>query len=343
MRKTLKDILYGAVHTAGLNGLLLRKNRRHVPVLLYHGVTDRRWPGVLDCEKKHIFAEDFERQLVFLKENFQVVRLSSYAASLRGGEPLPEGCAVITFDDGYADNHAVAFPLLRKHGLPATVFLAADFMTKGTPLWVDRLAWAFDRTELGDWKDPVEGTRFPLATDAGKTACYLWVKRRLKLLPDAEREGLVGRICDALLDSLTPEPPDLFSPLSREQVREMADSGLIELGSHGCRHAILTAMPEAEARREIVDSRKILEEFCGKPVASFSYPNAGFNSAVARMVEEAGYDCAVAGGLRLNEPGNTDPFAIRRLALAEGDSEAVMAATLSGIRGRLIAWSGGSA
>ena len=227
MRKILKEVFYGALHAAGLTGMLLRKNRRAVPVLLYHGVTDRRWPGVLDCEKKHIGAEDFERQLVFLKKNFQVVRLSSYVAALRGGERLPEGCAVITFDDGYADNHAVAFPLLRKHGLPATLFLAADFVTQGTALWVDRLAWAFARTELGDWQDPVEGTRFSLATEAGKTACYLWVKRRLKLLPDAEREELVDRIGAALLGSHTAEPPALFAPLSRDQVRELAPDVLI--------------------------------------------------------------------------------------------------------------------
>jgi peptidoglycan/xylan/chitin deacetylase (PgdA/CDA1 family) len=341
MRKTIKDILYGALHAAGLTGLLLRKNRRHVPVLLYHGVTDQRWPGVVDCEKKHISAGAFERQLVFLKEHFQVVRLADYAEALRGRQSLPEGCAVITLDDGYADNHSSAFPLLRKHGLPATVFLAADFVTQGAPLWVDRLAAAFARSELGDWTDPMEGTRFPLGTDAGKTACYLWVKRRLKLLPDAEREGLVERICQALLGSRKPEPPALFSPLSREQVREMADSGLIEIGSHGCRHAILTTMSQRDAQREIVKSKEILEIFCGQPVASFSYPNGDLNPAIARLVEEAGYDCAVAGGLRLNEPEDTDRFAIQRVALAEDDSEALMAATLSGIRGRMIALAGG--
>ncbi len=341
MRKILRNILYNALHAAGLTGLLLRKNRRRVPVLIYHGVTDLRWPGMLDCEKKHIFAEDFERQLVFIKEHFQVVRLADYAETLRGRKTLPEGCAVITFDDGYADNHSVAFPLLRKHGLPATVFLAADFVTKGTALWVDRLAWAVARTELDDWKDPMEATRFPLATDAGKTVCYLRVKRRLKLLPDAEREELVDRICAALLDSRATEPPTLFSPLSKDQVRELANSGLIEIGSHGCRHAILTAMSLHDAGLEISRSKNALEDFCGQPVTSFSYPNGDFNPALAKMTAEAGYTCAVAGGLRLNEPEATDPFAIRRLALAEGDNETMMAATLSGIRGRMIAWAGG--
>jgi peptidoglycan/xylan/chitin deacetylase (PgdA/CDA1 family) len=341
MRQALKNILYDACHASGLTGLLLRKNRRSVPVLLYHGVTDRRWPGVLDCERKHVRAEDFEKHLVFLKEHFQVVRLSEYAEALAGRQPLPEACAVITFDDGYADNHAVAFPLLRKHGLPATVFLAADFVAKGAPLWVDRLAAAFAATDLGDWTDPAEGSRFPLGTDAGRKACYLWVKSRLKLLPEAARAELLGRICLALRGPSEPELPALFSPLSREQVREMADSGLVDFGSHGLSHAILTALPEADARRELVESKDAVAELCGKPVRSFAYPNGDYDPGVARLAREAGYSCAVAGGLRLNEPQDTDPFAIRRVAFAEGDSLAVMAATVCGLRGRMIALAGG--
>ncbi|MBI5241005.1 MAG: polysaccharide deacetylase family protein [Elusimicrobia bacterium] len=341
MRRTLKNILYDAFHASGLTGLLLRKNRRHVPVLLYHGVADRRWPGVLDCERKHVRAEDFERHLVFLKENFQVVRLTDYAEALCGRQPLPKACAVITFDDGYADNHSVALPLLRKHGLPATVFLAADFVVKGAPLWVDRLAAAFSATELGDWTDPAAGTRFPLGTDAGRTTCCLWVKSRLKLLPDAARAELLERICLALRGPAEPTLPSLFSPLTREQVREMAGSGLIDFGSHGLSHAILTALPAADARREIAGSKKVLEEFCGGPVLSFAYPNGDYDPGVARLVQEAGYACAVTGGLSLNEPDQTDRFAIRRVAFAEGDSVAVMAATVCGLRGRMIALAGG--
>jgi hypothetical protein len=83
-----------------------------------------------------------------------------------------------------------------------------------------------------------------------------------------------------------------------------------------------------------------LEELCGKPVSSFSYPNADHDPVVARLVEEAGYDCAVAGGLRLNDPQATDRFAIQRVALAEDDGEALMAATLCGLRGRMIALAG---
>jgi len=343
MRQIFKRFFYDAMHVSGITGVALRRNRRCVPVLLYHGVTDQRWPGVLDCEKKHIRAERFEQQLAFLKEHFQVIPLARYAAALRGGAALPEGCAVITFDDGYADNYTTVFPLLRRYGLPATMFLAADFVTKGTPLWVDRLAWAFDRTQRTELRHPVTGSDCGLATEEERINAYLLIKRDLKAVIDAQREDLADRVCRELLGAQTPPPPSLYAPLTKEQVREMADSGFMEIGSHGCRHAILTAMSQEEARREIVDSKAALEEFCGRPIESFSYPNGDHNPAVARLTAEAGYACAVAGGLRLNRPESTQPYAISRLALAESDSRSMMAATLCGIRGRLISLAGASA
>jgi len=326
MRQTLKNIFYGAIHSAGVTRLARRLRRRHVPVLFYHGVATRRWPGVLDCERKHILASALERHLSFLKENFQVVPLSRYADSLRGGPPLPEPCAVVTFDDGYTNNYSLAFPLLKKYALPATVYLAADFVTQGQTLWVDRLAWAFENTQAA----PLE-----------KILSYLKTKNRLKSLPDEERESLADKICAELLGPRPPETPPLFAPLSRQQAREMAGSGLVEFGSHGCRHAILTNVTLEQARQEIVSSKRIIEDFCGRPVASFSYPNGDFNAEIARMTAEAGYSSAVAGGLRLNAPDRTDPYAIARLALAEDDTPALIAATLCGIRGRLISWAGG--
>ncbi|MFA6004006.1 MAG: polysaccharide deacetylase family protein [Elusimicrobiota bacterium] len=338
--KMLKDLAYGALYASGATALALRIHRRHIPVLLYHGATDQDHPGVLNCERKHIAAAALDRQFAFLKDHFQVISLSRYAASLASGEPLPERCAVLTFDDGYANNHSVVLPLLRKHGLHATMYLATDFVAGQKPLWVDRLALAFEGAARGGWKDPVCSAVHELAAPADRIAAYLTVKKALKLLPDSQRVELVDRICGELLGSQAPEYPALFAPLAPAQIREMAGSGLVEFGAHGCRHAILTALPEADALQELSASKDIVEGLCGCRVDSFSYPNGDCDAKVTRLARQAGYANAVAGGLRLNRPDNTDPYAISRLALAEDDSKAVMAATLSGIRGHMIAWRG---
>jgi peptidoglycan/xylan/chitin deacetylase (PgdA/CDA1 family) len=80
----------------------------------------------------------FEAQLAWLAKNgYTVVALDRLPAFLEGREPLPKKAVVITIDDGYRSTYEIAFPLLRKHGFPATVFLYSDFV--GAP---DALTWA---------------------------------------------------------------------------------------------------------------------------------------------------------------------------------------------------------
>jgi len=65
----------------------------------------------------------FERLIAVLRSGYQVLPLEDAAARLRLGTALPERAVAITFDDGYRTVYDVAFPILRRHGMPATVFL----------------------------------------------------------------------------------------------------------------------------------------------------------------------------------------------------------------------------
>ena len=116
----------------------------------------------------------------------------------------------------------------------------------------------------------------------------------------------------------------------------MVRSGLVEIGSHSHRHPILTALPSEDARDEIAASRKRTGEISGREAESFSYPNGAATAELMGLVEAAGYSCAVAVGLRLNPPAGVSPYAIARVALAEGDTVPLIAATLCGIREKFI-------
>ncbi|MBI5210280.1 MAG: polysaccharide deacetylase family protein [Elusimicrobia bacterium] len=322
--------VYRAAHLLRITTLVRGCRAAHVPVLMYHGVCAGRVGGVLNCEGKHVAAEDFDRHLRFLKKHHRVIPLGEYALALRDGKPLPDHAAVLTLDDGYENNHSVAFPLLKKHGVPATVFVTADFVERGEPLWVDRLAAAFEGTSLGTWADPSSGTVYPLASPADKAGCYLIVKANLKKLGPADHARALGDILRSL--GAGRDLPGLFAPLSPAQVREMAASGIVEIGSHCCRHLRLTTLGADEARHEVVASRERIATLAGRAVESFSYPNGDLSPAVMSLVESAGYSCAVAEGLRLNIPGRTSRFAVSRLALKGEDDDAAIAATLAGLR-----------
>lgn len=102
-----------------------------VPILCYH----RLGSGT---SKMVVSPALFESQMTWLVRNgYHVVRLADLAAFLAGGKALPRRSVVLTFDDGYESVHRHAFPVLRKLGLPATVFVYTDFLGGG-----DALTWA---------------------------------------------------------------------------------------------------------------------------------------------------------------------------------------------------------
>jgi peptidoglycan/xylan/chitin deacetylase (PgdA/CDA1 family) len=93
-----------------------------VPILSYHRFGEKDGRMV-------VTPEAFAAQLDYLAKNdFQVVRLADLAEFLAGKRPLPRRAVVITMDDGYASMYEHAFPLLEKHGFPATVFVYTDFV-----------------------------------------------------------------------------------------------------------------------------------------------------------------------------------------------------------------------
>ncbi|MBV6396431.1 MAG: hypothetical protein HFACDABA_02029 [Anaerolineales bacterium] len=89
-------------------------------ILAYHSVSDR-YDGNLAVP-----PAVFERQMAFLSQRgYRSMTLETFVR-----QPLarPEKIVILTFDDGYADNHAVAFPILKKYGLTGTIFVTADYV-----------------------------------------------------------------------------------------------------------------------------------------------------------------------------------------------------------------------
>jgi len=101
-----------------------------VPILCYHRFGPR--PSQLA-----VTPAAFEAQMDFLARNgYHVIPLARLTGFLERGEPIPRKSVVLTIDDGYRSTFETAFPILRKYGFPATVFLYSDFV--GAP---DALTW----------------------------------------------------------------------------------------------------------------------------------------------------------------------------------------------------------
>ncbi|HNT39947.1 MAG TPA: polysaccharide deacetylase family protein [Rubrivivax sp.] len=120
------------VPLVALNPLGVHADRLQlVPVLCYHRLGRT-------ASRMSVPPASFEAQMAWLVHNgYRVVRLSDLGEFLAGRKALPPRSVVLTFDDGYASFHRFAFPVLKKYGLPATLFVYTDFIGAG-----DAVSWA---------------------------------------------------------------------------------------------------------------------------------------------------------------------------------------------------------
>jgi peptidoglycan/xylan/chitin deacetylase (PgdA/CDA1 family) len=209
----------------------------------------------------------------------------------------------LTFDDGYVDNFEIAAPLLEARGHRGTFFITAGAVQAQTPLWYDRAAlmWKMlggekvrERVNEGDGAD---APRF-----ATRESWIEW----LKAISNERRERIMS-----VFDSTAEHGASRGPLMTPDQVRQLAESGH-EIGSHTLWHPILTAMRAEDRVTEIEQARKLLQQWTGREVAGFCYPNGDFDAEVIRQVDEAGhrYACTTRPG---RNDDRTDHFRLRRI------------------------------
>ncbi|CAL95882.1 polysaccharide deacetylase family protein [Azoarcus olearius] len=261
--------------------------RARLSILIFHRVAPRPdplFPGEVDAHR-------FDGILRWVSGAFRVLPLGQAVELLRQGR-LPARAMAITFDDGYADNHDVALPILQRHGLSATFFVATDFLDGGR-MWNDTVIEAVRRAQGGvfDLRDLALGC-FDLKTPEAQRAAIDTVLTAIKHRAPEERARVVAEIGARAGAAL---PDDLM--MTSAQVRRLHDAGM-EIGGHTCSHPILAAAPSELARREIEDGKRRLETIIGASVDLFAYPNgrpaADYRAEHVEMVRAAGFKAAVS-------------------------------------------------
>jgi peptidoglycan/xylan/chitin deacetylase (PgdA/CDA1 family) len=205
-------------------------------------------------------------------------------------DELPPRAVAVTFDDGYADNFAVALPILRECRVPATFFIATGYLNGGR-MWNDTIIEAVRRLPAGPLRLETTGLQTSITEAAGE-------RRRLceqiivsvKHLEPAVRQAVANELASLCHDRL----PDDLMMLDR-QVRGLVAEGMT-VGGHTVTHPILKKLPAEAASREIERGKKQLEALVGQPVNLFAYPNGkpgvDYGPEHAKSVQEAGFKAA---------------------------------------------------
>lgn len=268
-------------------------------VLTFHGVRNGSDDDQLLDLDQHVTVSLFKEVCSHLAANYDVLPLSEIIEARAQGRPLPGKTVAITFDDGYASNCHLAFPILQSQGLPATIFATAGYLDGRISMWFHRIEMAFARTEMPRLEVEFDGTLtlWPLTDRAEKAAALGAVTARLKKLPTTEMLERLAEI-ETLLGVSPASGQDLPSalrPMTWDQAREMQASGLIEFGGHTDTHPILAKCTEEQQAEEIRQSRQRLTAELGVQPRCFAYTNgkAGdFTATTQRLLKEEGFTTA---------------------------------------------------
>lgn len=278
--------------------------RSRLTIFIFHRVLPQSDP-LLPWEPD---AHRFEVIVRFIKENFAVLPLADAVRHLSTGS-LPAAAASITFDDGYADNFTVAAPILKRHGLEATFFIATGFIDGGR-MWNDTVIEAVRKTPDGDldWCDLGLGLH-ALADTGSRVTAYQAILGQLKYFDGIRRCELAAEIARR---SGLPADSDLM--MTRMQVARLHQMGM-SIGGHTVNHPILAKLSDDEARYEIQAGRKVLIDWIGVEPELFAYPNGvpnkDYTSRDVDLVRESGFLAAVSTA-RGAASTSADPFELPR-------------------------------
>jgi peptidoglycan/xylan/chitin deacetylase (PgdA/CDA1 family) len=304
----------------GVVPLLLRARARvssWLTVLCYHSVrplasTPELDPGLVDATPSSL-----DEQLELVQRYFQPITLDELRAAVAGRCRLRPNAALVTFDDGYRDNHDLVLPILIRRGMQAVFFVSTGHLTDRRLFWWDRLSIILHRS-----------TRESLHVEY-PWPCEVWLagnlKRALRELSRVVKEerGLdVERYLDhvAIAAGVNWDPAEerrLADPLllTWDQARAMRAAGM-EVQSHARSHRVLQTLALAEARADLLAARDDLLRELGQPPVAVAYPGGRRihdYPELRGVLREAGYELGFSLGGASWMRMRLDPFDLQRI------------------------------
>jgi peptidoglycan/xylan/chitin deacetylase (PgdA/CDA1 family) len=266
-------------------------------IACYHRVVDNFDRSATDTIPSMLISTRMlERQIDWLAKHFEIMSLDEIGAHLKSGKIFEKPAAAVTFDDGYSDVYHYAYPLLRRKGIPAAFFVVTGLIGTGRLQLFDRLYRLLQT--LRSHGTPLGVTLSYALESAGgesaKTKQLHWMADdpfgvMTSVLTRFPRRQIENAILQ--LEDETPSKGDLLddmAPMSWEMIETMHRGGMT-IGSHTNSHLLLTSESRETARKDLLESKQLLESHLNTTIKHFAYPDGRFNAATVRAVQHAGF------------------------------------------------------
>ncbi len=299
------------------------RNVEALTILAYHRVSDEASPLTDGRSLTHSIG-DFEKQMAYLADRFEPMRLSEAIAALKLGKPLRRAL-VVTFDDGYAESLQIAAPILRRFGIPATLCITTAVVDNGDLLWRDKLNWLLMSGHAVAVCDAINAAYRKRGIETQPGESVLDLARRHYL------HEVIHPLLDELMIRAGTSAADLARKLrpyvTRDALRS-ADPDWIEIANHSHTHPVLAALEPATQRNELETASEILTSIMGRMPEAVAIPfgiKAAYSPETIDLIRETGHAAALDLRRRPNRAG-VSPLELSRIPAPIGDIAALIRA-----------------
>jgi peptidoglycan/xylan/chitin deacetylase (PgdA/CDA1 family) len=270
---------------------------------------------------RRMSMDDFEWHIRYLQRHYHIVSLREIVRCLRAREPLPQRAVGITFDDGHRDFLDLAYPLLVRLRVPATLYLVSDFVSQQLWLWSDAIHYLVRQAPAGRYQVAVGTEVIEAVIDDMATRDAAWERIADRCLPlsSRAREGAIATLAQELGVALPAVPSDDYAAMNWNDLRGI-DPALVEVGAHTRTHPILSRCDSPEQESEISQCQATIENEMQRDVTAFCFPNGrreDFNDTTLDILRRSRFTSAAASYSGIISP-DTHPFMLPRIG-ASGD------------------------
>lgn len=285
LKRFIKRLVLWTLDLLGLH-LFARYFQKSPMVLFWHGVSNH--PN-LDVEGESFPVKLFERQIKYIASHYEVISMDEFA------KRYTEKCftkreVVITFDDGYRDNLTIAAPILKKYSLPFTVFISAHNVDAQERFYISIPRLVIIGGNMEYVEIPSMNYFKELHTLSDRIECAHELEYTIKYFSHEKAKYISNELVRTYgYDNFVKlcNKYNNGTLLTWDDVKMLSDNYGCTIGSHCYDHCICHSnQNKAVIAKQIIDSRKLIEEKTGIKCNYFAYPNGDYTSYSDLIVEK---------------------------------------------------------
>ena len=260
-------------------------------IIMYHGVTsisENKFNG------RHTFIDDFEKQIQYLSKNTNLVSLKDFFNSKDKSFKI-----AITFDDGFKNNFTYAAPILKRYNVPASMFITGLVNEDHPFIWADFLQICSHSTTknilLGDELYIVEDNIYIRQNDRKKLIEIIKYDK-----PEYSFKLEMYSVLKDVFETVKNDNLQFWELMSDEDIVKLdKEYPNITIGSHGFLHNNLGNITLENAKKEVIRSKKYLEQLISKEIEEIAFPDGSYNEELYQFCIEnrLNYQLAAGGSL----------------------------------------------